>query len=297
MISYIRIIQDTVDYIEDHLAEPLQVKYLSQNSYLSEFHFNRLFTSVVGLSPKQYVLSRKMAAAQSRLTYSNDPLIQIAYDLGFEYPEVFSRAFKKQCGISPRDYRVSKPDVPAVPKAEVVVRELMNYQGNLIVKAEFVERPTLELEGLQCEVNLNRVGFENKLRLLGKRFEAASVGMDHLNFNCFFSVVNCQGRDDDWYDVFIGRESLIPSAPKKLDFRRVPGGWYAGFDYEGDMIDIRSTFVDDLFRWIVIKGIRLNPNGVGMLTQYEDQTYFSSQKVKIFVPVILENGPVQQETS
>jgi AraC family transcriptional regulator len=297
LISYIQIIQETVDYIEENLAEPLQVKDLSQNSYLSEFHFNRLFKSVVGLSPKQYVLRRKMAVAQSRLASSNDSLIQIAYDLGFEYPEVFSRAFKKQFGISPQYYRVSKPDVPAAPKAEVIARELMNYQGSLVAKAEFVERPTLALEGLQCEVNLSRPGYEDTLRLLGKRFETASVGMAHLNFNRFFSVVNCQGREDDWYDVFIGRESLASGALKKLDLRQVPGGWYACFDYQGDMLDIRSTFVDDLFRWILIKDIRLNPNGVGMLTQYEDQTYFTSQQVKIFVPVILENDPVQQKTS
>lgn len=297
MISYLQIIQETVDYIEENLAEPLQGKDLSHNSFLSEFHFNRLFKSVVGLSPKQYILHRKMAVAQSRLAYTNDSLIQIAYDLGFEYPEVFSRAFKKQFGISPRQYRFSKPNVPTAPKAELIARELMNYQGSLVVKADFVERPTLALEGLQCEVNLSRPGHENKLRLLGKQFEATSVGVDHLNFNRFFSVVSCQGRDDDWYDVFIGRESLTPGTPKTMDLRQVPGGWYAGFDYQGDMVDIRSTFVDDLFRWILIKGIRLNPNGVGMLTQYEDQTYFTSQQVKIFVPVILENNSVQQETS
>lgn len=286
MLSYLQIIDEALDYIEDHLDAPIRVADLSQHVYLSEFHFNRLFKTAVGLSPKQYILGRKMTLAQTRLKDSREPLIKIAYELGFEYPEVFSRAFKKQFGISPRRYRSQQPPVPGVPKAEVIVRDWMNYQGSLVIKAEFVELPTLDLEGLGSVVNLLQPGYEHKLRAAGERFEKASAGLTHLNPERFFSVVNCRSGEDETYDVFVGRERLTSSEPRRLDLRQVPAGWYARFDYQGDMVDIRSTFVDDLFRWIFLKDIHLNPNGVGMLSQY-DETYFTTQAVKIFVPVLV----------
>jgi AraC family transcriptional regulator len=297
MSLYLQLLQESLNYIEDHLDAPIRVEEVSQHVYLSAFHFNRLFKTAVGLSPKQYILGRKMTLAQTRLKETRDSLINIALGLGFEYPEVFSRAFKKQFGISPRSYRSQKPAVPGLPKAELIVRDWMNYQGALVIKAEFVELPALELEGLVGEVNLRQPGYEQKLRALGQHFETASAGQNHLNPRRFFSVVNCHGGDDDGYDVFIGREACMPAERRKLDLRQVPAGWYARFDYQGDMVDIRSTFVDDLFRWILVKGIQLAPNGVGMLTRYDDETYFTTQAVSIFVPVTEESARVQQKTS
>jgi AraC family transcriptional regulator len=296
LVPYIQVIHEALDYIEDHLNAPIRVEDLSRQVYLSEFHFNRLFKTAVGLSPKQYILGRKMTLAQTRLKDSGDSLIDIACELGFEYPEVFSRAFKKQFGISPHRYRIQQPALSTVPKADVIVRNWTNYQGTLVVKADFVELEPMELEGCRSEVNLLQPGYEQKLRAAGEYFAAASAGFMHMNPHRLFSVVNCHDGDDGTYDVFIGRECLFQSTHKRLAFRQVPGGWYARFDYQGDMVDIRSTFVDDLFRWILIKDIRLNSNGVGMLTLY-DKDYFSTQAVKIYIPVLMEKTPLQQETS
>jgi AraC family transcriptional regulator len=296
LVPYIQVIHEALDYIEDHIQAPIRLEDLSQHVYLSEFHFNRLFKTAVGLSPKQYILGRKMTLAQTRLKDSADSLIQIAYELGFEYPEVFSRAFKKQFGISPQSYRIQQPLLSSVPKADVIVRNWTNYQGTLVVKADFVELAALELEGSWSEVNLLQPGYEQKLRCAGERFAAASAGFNHLNPHRLFSVVNCHGAEDGRYDVFIGRECIAPSRRKRMDLRQVPGGWYARFDYTGDIVGIRSTFVDDLFRWILVKDIRLDANGVGMLTLY-DEDYFISQAVKIFIPVLKETVSLQQKTS
>jgi AraC family transcriptional regulator len=296
MVTYVQVIHEALDYIEDHLHAPIRVGELSQHVYLSEFHFNRLFKTAVGISPKQYILGRKMTLAQTKLKDSQDSLIDIAFELGFEYPEVFSRAFKNQFGISPQHYRAHQPPLSSVPKADVIVRNWTNFQGTLVVKADFVELGSLELEGCWSEVNLMQPGYEQELRAAGEQFAIASEGFTHLNPQRLFSVVNCHGEEDGIYDIFIGRESLAPSQHRRLDLRLVPGGWYACFDYQGDIVDIRSTFVDDLFRWILVKDIRLKSNGVGMLMLY-DENYFRKQAVKIFIPVEMETDPLQQKTS
>ena len=98
MNSYINLINKTIDYIEENIFERLNLSDISKQAYLSEYHFERLFKVIVGKSLKQYVLGRKLTMALDRLNNTNDPIINIAMDFGFEYPEVFSRAFKKQFG-------------------------------------------------------------------------------------------------------------------------------------------------------------------------------------------------------
>jgi AraC family transcriptional regulator len=50
------------------------------------------------------------------------------------------------------------------------------------------------------------------------------------------------------------------------------------------MFDIREAFVDDLYRWVMVKEIQLNPNGVGMMNIYE-KDYASTGNVQIYVPI------------
>ncbi|MEJ0057659.1 MAG: helix-turn-helix domain-containing protein [Bacteroidota bacterium] len=52
-----------------------------------------------GLSPKEFITNRLMLEAKRRLYYSEDPSIkELAYELGFNDPEYFSRLFKKETG-------------------------------------------------------------------------------------------------------------------------------------------------------------------------------------------------------
>jgi AraC family transcriptional regulator len=66
--------------------------------------------------------------------------------------------------------------------------------------------------------------------------------------------------------------------------RQVPGGWYERFLYTGDMYEIRESFVDDLYRWVMVRQIELAHNGVGMLNIF-GADYPSTREVQILVPV------------
>ncbi len=101
MNLYVAVINEAVDYIEDHIDEKLSLATLAERFGISDFHFNRMFKTVAGVTLKQYILGRKLIKAIGLLRESKLSVIDIAMDLGFEYPEVFSRAFKKQFGLSP----------------------------------------------------------------------------------------------------------------------------------------------------------------------------------------------------
>ena len=72
---------------------------------ISYSHFRRCFREYTGTSPHQYVLKAKLIAAADRISRTDDPLKQIAYELGLGNPAQFSRTFNSHFGIPPGAYR------------------------------------------------------------------------------------------------------------------------------------------------------------------------------------------------
>ena len=96
------------DYIDAHLGEELSVERLSQVANFSKFHFHRQFSNYAGISVSRYVQMMRLKRAAYRLAL--DPrvrIIEVALEAGFETPESFSRAFKRDYGQTPSQFRVS----------------------------------------------------------------------------------------------------------------------------------------------------------------------------------------------
>jgi len=76
--------------------------------HLSPWYFTHLFKAATGLSPKQYMMQRKMKRAAELLDESFLSVKEIAADLGFDHQSHFSREFKKHSGASPSERRVRR---------------------------------------------------------------------------------------------------------------------------------------------------------------------------------------------
>ena len=285
MNQYIALMQHVVDYIEENIGEEVTLAHLSRRFNVSEYHFERLFSGIVGKSLKQYILGRKLTLGLERLGTSCDKVLDVAFELGFEYPEVFSRAFKKQFGISPSTYRTNRPAVKGMDKASIVSRDIMNFMGGVTLKASYIPLEPQELAGFAVDVDTADPNYGDILKRESESFLSQSIDLSCLDHEFFYSVVNCHGDSSGCYTVFSGKRIIGDAPPKSFKRRDVPSGWYAGFVYLGDMIEMRSTFMDDLFRWIVQKDVQLNSNGVGMIACYA-KDYAETQKVQILVPIV-----------
>ena len=98
-------IQDTVDYIEEHINEELKIEQLANVAHLSVYYFQRLFNRFVGKSVNDYIKSRRVARAKNELKDSSKKIIDIALDNGFNSHETFSKAFKEVYGVTPTEYK------------------------------------------------------------------------------------------------------------------------------------------------------------------------------------------------
>jgi AraC-like DNA-binding protein len=94
-----------VDYAHAHFDEPLRVTDLARIAKLSTDQFERATRSVLGVSPKQFVLRLRIDAAATQLVSTDDPLGDIAVTCGFYDQPQFTRQFKTATGLTPGAYR------------------------------------------------------------------------------------------------------------------------------------------------------------------------------------------------
>ena len=93
-----------LQYIHANLGESLDISGMATTANLSRFHFARAFKASTGQSPYQYVSAKRLAQAKVLLA-QGQPLADIALALKFSSQANFTRAFRREFGVSPGRYR------------------------------------------------------------------------------------------------------------------------------------------------------------------------------------------------
>lgn len=98
-------LRTVVETIQTNPGQRHQLADLAALAGLSPRHFQRRFTSEVGMPPATYVERIRMEAAQRALVEGDDPVEAIARRYGFGTAETLRRTFHRQLSVSPSDYR------------------------------------------------------------------------------------------------------------------------------------------------------------------------------------------------
>jgi AraC-like DNA-binding protein len=101
-----KVISKGITYLEQEEEQILSIKELADMCNVSEAYFRRLFKLLVGVSPRQYVLTLRIQKAKQMLSEGRERVQTIADECGFESGAHFSRTFKKHVGMTPAEYRI-----------------------------------------------------------------------------------------------------------------------------------------------------------------------------------------------
>lgn len=94
-------------WIAAHAAEPIELDDAARAAGLSSFHFLRLFTKVLGVSPHQYLLRSRLRRAARLLADEERSVTEIALDVGFNDLSNFVRTFRRAAGVTPSGFRAA----------------------------------------------------------------------------------------------------------------------------------------------------------------------------------------------
>ncbi|WP_368256447.1 helix-turn-helix domain-containing protein [Enterococcus innesii] len=126
-------IQKSIDYIEDNLAEPLEIEALAQVASLSVFYYQRLFTRLVKISVREYIKLRRLARAAHLLKDRKSRVIEVAFEVGFSSHAVFSRTFKTVYGLSPSLYQKAPIGLQNFDKPDLSLGYIVTEEGHPLI--------------------------------------------------------------------------------------------------------------------------------------------------------------------
>ena len=97
--------QIVVDYMINHFDTSISIEEMSKMANMSSATLRRLFKQHTGKSPSEFLIELKMTVAAKKILETDERISDIAYMVGIEDPNYFSRVFKKHFGATPHAYR------------------------------------------------------------------------------------------------------------------------------------------------------------------------------------------------
>ena len=240
--DYIQRINKVVAYINNHLDETLDLKKLANEAALSDFHFHRIFKALKGEAIGGYITRLRLEATARLLRYTALTIEEIAFNIGYETPASLSKAFKKQYGISPTEYRTNKDTY--IMKKEIINPDLALKVPKIV---------TLEPKNL---IYVALTGDYGSLDY-GKAYEQlwAVIKAQKLFTKGIESI--CISYDDPKItegslqrsDVCLAiHKSATPQ--EEVSCKTLAGGKYAVFFYQGSYENLSQVY-DTAVRWVI----------------------------------------------
>lgn len=96
---------ETALWLDANAGEDVDLETTAGQAGLSPFHFLRVFSKVLGVTPHQYLVRARLRRAARLLVDETLPVTDVALDAGFADLSNFVRTFRRAAGVSPREFR------------------------------------------------------------------------------------------------------------------------------------------------------------------------------------------------
>lgn len=155
-IQQLLLIQQVIDYIEEHIKDEIDPENLAKIAGYSPFHFYRVFQKHTGYTIMDYVVKRKLQYALYELV-NGKKIIQIAMDYGFDTHAGFTKAFKKCFGSPPSLYKIHCPK--SLPQKLNLFSIHQKNTGGVVLQPMIVKRQTFTVAGKTFEIHMENVSY------------------------------------------------------------------------------------------------------------------------------------------
>lgn len=105
LTSHSLAVERVIQTMRARLSEPLSLEEMAEIACLSPFHFNRVFRSITGIPPGEFLAALRMEAAKRLLLTTSLSVTDVCFDLGYASLGTFANRFKQMIGLSPLQLR------------------------------------------------------------------------------------------------------------------------------------------------------------------------------------------------
>jgi two-component system response regulator YesN len=104
------IVFEVRSYIDEHYANPINVKFLAKTFHLNPEHLSRIFKQKYQIQIKDYITEIRIAKAKILLESQNLRINEISSIIGFNDEKYFSKVFRKHVGMTPKEFKLKNDD-------------------------------------------------------------------------------------------------------------------------------------------------------------------------------------------
>lgn len=287
-MNYYNRIQRSIDFIEQNLGDEITLSQAARQAYCSLYHYHRIFQSMVGYTVKDYIRKRRISCAAEELINSNIRIIDIALKYQYKTHESFSRAFFKEVGISPNEYRKYKKIIHNFDRVNIYNNIYTSILQENLVGPKIVCRNALMVIGIELrtskseEIDFKQIPmFWNKFfnSKLGDKIPNKVYPDTYLGYSCDFDE-----QANYTYLICSEVEDVTPT-PKGMVTKIIPASRYATFEVKGPIPDnLINTWRYVYNTWLPNSGLELIDN-----TDFEELNIHRIKKdipeVTIYIPV------------
>jgi AraC family transcriptional regulator len=255
-------LNQAMEYIEQHLDQPIEVRELARIAVTSEYHFRRMFSALAGIPLSEYIRRRKLTVAGAAVLGGGESLLDVAVRYGYSSGEAFARAFRAVPGVGPGEARRTGAALHSQPRMSF----RLIVEGSSSMRYRVMEKDGFRVVGKKARVPLVHEGMNPAIvefvRGLGQetlqRIAALSdqepQGIVNVSDNLADS--RAEGTELDYYHGVV----TTADAPADMDTLTVPAGTWAVFESSGAFPQALQYLWRDVFtQWFPSNPYRSRP--------------------------------------
>ncbi|MBP2098747.1 AraC family transcriptional regulator [Enterococcus rivorum] len=149
-MEWLEQLNKSIDYIEDHLTDDIDISEAAKIAYCSTYHFQRMFSYLAGVPLAEYIRRRRATLAAFDLQQGGK-VLDISIKYGYESPTSFTRAFKNIHQIAPRDAKKSGASLTIFPPLKFSI----TVKGVTCMNYHMVKKDSFRVVGYSVKIDKN----------------------------------------------------------------------------------------------------------------------------------------------